>query len=73
MIPQIRRGIVEAAPGMQEIPDELRDFILSYIDSVAQLGALLVLHVDPTLGWTSLNLTIVFTLLLTKPSRCCKA
>jgi hypothetical protein len=35
----------------EPIPDDLREFILTYIDSVAQLEALLLLRQDPSKGW----------------------
>ena len=34
------------------IPDEIKQFILNNIDSIAQLEALLLLHKDPQLDWT---------------------
>lgn len=33
------------------IPDEVRDFLLRNIDSIAQLEALLLLRVDPACAW----------------------
>jgi hypothetical protein len=33
------------------IPEDLRDFILRYIDSVSQLEALLLLHANPDEEW----------------------
>jgi hypothetical protein len=38
---------------MTDVPEELRGFILRYVDSVAQLEALLLLHTDPSKGWTT--------------------
>ena len=35
------------------IPDELRQFILDKIDSVAQLEALLLLRADPSTDWNA--------------------
>jgi hypothetical protein len=34
------------------IPDEIKQFILNNIDSIAQLEALLLLRKDPQLDWT---------------------
>jgi hypothetical protein len=36
----------------EPIPDEVRDFILRHIDSVAQLEALLLLRANPGESWT---------------------
>jgi hypothetical protein len=41
---------------MQDIPADLRDFILRYIDSVAQLEALLLLREHPSQNWSSQHL-----------------
>ena len=38
-----------------EIPDDLRDFIVTQIDSIAQLEALLLLKENPERDWTSEN------------------
>jgi hypothetical protein len=35
------------------IPDDLRDFILGYFDSIAQLEALLLLRENPSEKWTA--------------------
>jgi hypothetical protein len=35
------------------IPEDLRDFVLRHIDSIAQLEALLLLRRDPTDAWTA--------------------
>lgn len=35
------------------IPDDLRDFILRYFDSIAQLEALLLLRENPSERWTA--------------------
>ena len=35
------------------IPDDLRDFILKYFDSIAQLEALLLLRENPSEKWTA--------------------
>jgi hypothetical protein len=35
----------------EPIPDDLREFILAYIDSVAHLEALLLLRQDPSMDW----------------------
>lgn len=35
------------------LPDDVRDFLLRAIDSVAQLEALLLLRADPALPWTA--------------------
>ncbi len=37
------------------IPDDLRDFILKYFDSIAQLEALLLLRNDPSVRWSPEN------------------
>jgi DNA-binding GntR family transcriptional regulator len=34
------------------IPDEIRDFILRHIDSVAQVEALMLVHSNPRENWT---------------------
>jgi hypothetical protein len=34
----------------QTIPDDLREFILQYIDSISQLEALLILRSDPSVA-----------------------
>jgi hypothetical protein len=36
----------------EPIPDDLREFILAHIDSVAQLEALLLLRRDPSTAWS---------------------
>jgi hypothetical protein len=35
----------------EPIPDDLREFILGYIDSIAQLEALLLLRRNPSTSW----------------------
>lgn len=35
------------------IPDEVRDFLLGHIDSIAQLEALLLLRGDPACAWSA--------------------
>jgi hypothetical protein len=40
----------------QTIPDDLRDFILQYIDSISQLEALLILRSDPGVAWRAPDL-----------------
>lgn len=35
------------------IPDDVRDFLFRYIDSIAQLEALLLLRVDPGCAWSA--------------------
>lgn len=35
------------------IPDEVRDFLLGHIDSIAQLEALLLLRDDPACAWSA--------------------
>jgi len=37
----------------EAVPDDLRDFILRHIDSVAQLEALLLLRANPDENWTA--------------------
>jgi len=41
----------------QPIPDDLREFILQYIDSISQLEALLILRSDPTVAWRAHELS----------------
>ena len=41
----------------QIIPDDVRDFILRHIDSVAQLEALLLLHGSPNGIWDTASMT----------------
>ena len=41
----------------QTIPDDLRDFILQYIDSISQLEALLILRSDPSAAWRAQDLS----------------
>jgi hypothetical protein len=41
----------------QIIPDDVRDFILRHIDSVAQLEALLLLHGNPNERWDIASMT----------------
>ena len=36
-----------------DIPDDLREFAVTYIDSIAHLEALFLLSENPTLDWTS--------------------
>lgn len=37
----------------EPIPDDLREFILGYIDSIAQLEALLLLRRNPSTSWNA--------------------
>jgi hypothetical protein len=37
--------------GTDPIPEEVRDFIIRYIDSIAQLEALLLLRREPQIAW----------------------
>lgn len=39
--------------GEGPIPDEVRDFLLRRIDSIAQLEALLLLRADPACAWSA--------------------
>jgi hypothetical protein len=41
----------------QTIPDDLREFILQYIDSISQLEALLILRNDPSVAWRAQDLS----------------
>jgi hypothetical protein len=41
----------------EQIPAELREFIVRYIDSVAQLEALLLLYWEPENNWTPTKLS----------------
>jgi len=41
----------------ESIPADLRDFILRYIDSVAQLEALLLLQLEKEAAWTAAKLS----------------
>jgi len=41
----------------QVIPDDVRDFILQHIDSVAQLEALLLVHGNPGGSWDMASMT----------------
>lgn len=41
----------------EPIPPELRDFILRYVDSVAQLEALLLLYLEKSTTWSATKLS----------------
>jgi hypothetical protein len=41
----------------ESIPADLQDFILRYIDSVAQLEAMLLLHLERDTAWTAARLS----------------
>jgi hypothetical protein len=45
----------------EPIPDDLREFILGYIDSIAQLEALLLLRRNPSTSWNAGSVAHVYT------------
>ena len=39
-----------------QIPDDIRDFILNFVDSIAHIEALMLLRRDPDLSWDGITL-----------------